>query len=110
MNASFGMYKSKSSKSHKRDDVTHPVSAKLFLQYNSTLRGRDSAKVGSSPSRRVQTPVSLPTAGSYRRGQMSLREVPGSAFLVSFKYTGRLATELKDIKLFKNLVPPTVLL
>ena len=104
MNASFDMYRSVSSKGHKRDEVTHPVSAKLFAHSNSTFRGRDNAAVFASPSRKSHTPVSVPATGSYRMNYGSLKDVPGPSTLVSFKYTGRQATELKDIKLFKNLV------
>ena len=104
MNASFDMYKSVSSKTHKRDEVTHPVSAKLFAHSNSTFRGRESNPVIASPSRKSHTPLSVPATGSYRLNYNTLKEVPGPSSLVCFKYTGRLVTELKDIKLFKNLV------
>ncbi len=103
MNASFDMYRSVSSKTHKRDEVTHPVSAKLFGHSNSTFRGRESATF-NSPSRRSHPPLSVPATGSYRLSRCALKDVPNSSALVSFKFTNRQATELKDIRLFKNLV------
>ncbi len=98
------MYRSVSSKSHKRDEVTHPVSAKLFGHSNSTFRGREGSAAQGSPSKRSHPPLSVPATGSYRLSCSTLREVPGPSALVNFKYTNRQATELRDIRLFKNLV------
>ena len=105
MNASFDMYRSVSSKSHKRDEITHPVSAKLFTHANSTFRGRDNVQALASPTRKQHAPLSVPATGTYRLSRgLLLKDVPGPSSLVTLKYTGRGAAELKDIKLFKNLV------
>jgi len=103
MNSSFDMYKSVSSKGHKRDEITHPDSAKLFTHNTSTFRGRD-LTAQYSPSRKSHTPMSVPATGSYRLSHTSLKDIPGPTSLVTLKYTGRGAVEIKDIKLFKNLV------
>jgi len=104
MNSSFDTYKSVGSQINKRDELAQPVSAKYFAHHHSTFRGRESSTNFTSPSRKVNTPLSVPATGSFRRIHNSLREVPGSGCLVCFRFVGKLATELKDIKLFKNLV------
>ena len=104
MNTSFDMYRSVSSKSRKRDEITHPISTVLANQANSTSRGHDNITCLISPSRKSQSPLSVPATGSYRLGRSSLREIYAPSSLVILKYTGRRANELKDIRLFKSLV------
>ena len=104
MNTSYMIYKSASSKAHKRNEVTHPVSAKLFGHANSTYRNRDTISTMVSPPKKPHTPLSVPTAGSSRINPSSLRDIHAPSSLVSLKYTSRNLTEIKDLKLFKNLV------
>ena len=104
MNNSFDIYRSVSSKTRKRDEVTHLISAKLFKQSNSTSRGRENLVALVSPNRKSHSPLSVPGTGSYRLGRSSLRDIYAPCSLICLKYTGRSATELKDIRLFKNIV------
>ena len=103
MNASFDMYKSVSSKTHKRDEVTHPISAKL-VPNNSTFRNRENIPSMTSPVRKSHTPLSVPGVASYRLSRSSLRDIKAPSTFVTLKYNNQDLSELKEIDLFKNLV------